>query len=138
MGRRTGLSERRGEKCPSLWSFCALQVLLCAVIEHALTRAHRFRVICLDAGSRITFAHLVPSARNKMADSSGDNPTAVKPSVAIFSLMSGNAISLIISRLRSAMISFGVPAGTMTANHPSPTISGYPASTMLGHIGECR
>src|SRR4051794_11710042 len=83
----------------------------------------------------MTFAHLVLSARNSAADSSGVMPMAVKPSAAIFSFISGSAISLMISRLRRAIISFGVPAGTMNANHPSPSISGYPASAIVGTSG---
>jgi hypothetical protein len=54
--------------------------------------------LALMPASRMTFAHLVLSVRRSAADSSGVMPTAVKPSAANFSLMSGSAISLMISR----------------------------------------
>ena len=48
----------------------------------------------------------------------------VATSVAIFSLMSGSTMMLTTSRRSSVIISFGVPAGTMNANEPSPSTSG--------------
>src|SRR5712692_9371253 len=78
----------------------------------------------LMPASRMTFAHLAPSVLNRAAASSGVLPTASKPSVAIFSMMSGSAMILTISRWSSVVISIGVPAGTMNANHPSPSTSG--------------
>jgi hypothetical protein len=50
--------------------------------------------------------------------------------------MSVSVTMLAISRLSKAIIGFGVLAGTKTPSHPSPFISGYPASAMVGTEGK--
>ena len=41
----------------------------------------------------------------------------------------------LICLLRSATISFGVPAGTSTPTQPSPSMPGKPAAAMVGTSG---
>src|SRR5215831_13624998 len=89
----------------------------------------------LMPASRMTFAHFAASVLNCAAHSSGELPTGSRPSVAIRSFMSGSAMVLTISLWSSAMISLGVRAGTITANHASPSMSGYPASAIVGTSG---
>src|SRR6266699_2639308 len=85
--------------------------------------------------SRMTFLHFAASVLNCAAHSSGALPIGSNPSVAIRSFMSGSAMILTISPWSSAMISLGVRAGTITANHASPSMSGYPASAIVGTSG---
>src|SRR5262249_5527118 len=74
--------------------------------------------------SRRTFPHFVVSVLNCAAHSSCVLPTGSLPGVAIRSFMPGSAIVLTVSRWSSAMISLDTRAGTMTANHASPSMPG--------------
>src|SRR5262249_3122482 len=78
----------------------------------------------LMPASRMTFPHFAVSVLNCAAHSSGVLPTGSKPSVAIRSFMAGSAIALAVSRWSSGPISLGVRAGTMMANHASPSMPG--------------
>ena len=78
----------------------------------------------LMLAARINFAQFSKSALMRAPNSSGLLAIKSKPSVAKYSLMSGSAMILTISRLSRATISLGVPAGTATANHDTPSTSG--------------
>ena len=67
----------------------------------------------------MTFAHLALSALISMADSSGVFALPSKPKVANRSFTSASSISFAISRLRSASISCGVPAGATIPSRAS-------------------
>ena len=59
-----------------------------------------------------TFDHLSNSDSTSARIASGVPPLTSMPSTASFALRSGSASTATVSRLSSAMISFGVPAGT--------------------------
>src|SRR5712691_3310258 len=78
----------------------------------------------LMLAARITLPHFSVSVLIRAPNSSGLLAIDSKPSVARRSLMSGSAMILTISRLSRTTISLGVPAGTATPNHDSPSTSG--------------
>src|SRR6202007_537603 len=85
--------------------------------------------------ARIVFAHFSLSALTLFAASSGVLGNGSKPNEIRRSFMSGNATISLVSRLSSAIISFGVLAGTNNPIQTSHSTSGKPASTMVGTSG---
>src|SRR5450755_503147 len=80
----------------------------------------------------ITLAHLAISSSRNLPASAGVLPTASMPMVSKRALMSAEATALAVSAAIRLTISRGVPAGARNKTQVEPSISGPPASAMVG------